>query len=128
MMDRIFLLIPIFATIAFGTMALVVGYLALQKLTEGRIKDYGMLIWYALIFFSVGSGIHTVQILFNYKFIMGVSLAYFEYFFYAVYYIILLYAIFSLYRMSLFTGFSQRTQEIKEAMEQKQREGENSDS
>lgn len=127
MMDNLLFLIPIFATIAFGTMVLVVGYLALQKLTEGCIKDYGMLIWYALIFFLVGSGIHMVQVLYNYKFIVGISLAYFEYFFYAVYYIILLYGIFSLYRMSIFIGFSQRTQEIKEAMEQKQHEGKKSD-
>ncbi|MBW6517889.1 MAG: hypothetical protein K0A89_05240 [ANME-2 cluster archaeon] len=128
MIDRILLLIPIFATIAFGTMTLVMGFLSLRKLTDGRIKMYGTVIWYALIFFSIGGGIHIVQELFNYESIMGVSLVYFEYFFYAVYYISLLYAILSLYRMAKFTGFSQRKHEIQEAMEQMSAEGVKSDS
>ena len=121
------MLIPILATMAFGTMTLVMGYLAIQKLSKGRIKDYGMLVWYALIFFSIGGGIHTMQELFHYEFIMGINLAFFEYFFYAVYYIILLYAIYSLYNMSKFTGFSQRSQEIKEAMQQMQSKGDSND-
>lgn len=126
-MYMILSLIPIFATIAFGTMTLVVGYLALQKLTDGRIKDYGMLIWYSLIFFSVGGGIHTVQELSDYQSVLGINLAYFEYFFYSIYYISLLYAVFSLYRMAKFTGFSQRKYEIREAMEEMQRRGETDD-
>lgn len=118
MIDRILLLASIFATAAFGTMTLVIGYRALQTLTRGRIKDYGTRVWYALIFFSLGGALHTVQELFSYESIMGVEVIYFEYFFYAVYYIVLLFAIFSIYRMSKFIGFNRRSQEMMEAMKE----------
>ncbi|MDF1556678.1 MAG: hypothetical protein P1P80_00640 [ANME-2 cluster archaeon] len=127
MIDRIFLLILIFGTMAFGTMTLVIGYFTLQKLSSGRIKDYGMVVWYALIFFSIGVGIHSLNLLFNYESIFGINLVYFEYLFYCGYYIILLYALFSLYRMAKFIGFSRRSQEMKEAMQQIQNKGKSDD-
>ena len=79
MLDRLLLLIVIFATLAFGGMAIITGYKALQKLSKGRIKDYGMTVWYGLILFFVGGVLRTYQELFSVTSIMDISLLYFEY-------------------------------------------------
>ena len=116
MIDQIIVLVAIFATIVFGTMTLVMGYRALQKLSRGRIKDYGINVWYALVLFSIGGALHTCQELFHIQNILHVDIIFFEYFFYSAYYVVLLFAIFSLYKMSKFIGFNRKSKEMVEAM------------
>ena len=124
MIDQIIVLVAIFATIAFGTMTLVMGYRALQKLSRGRIKDYGMNVWYALVLFSIGGALHTYQELFHIRNILNIDITYFEYFFYSAYYVVLLFAIFSLYKMSKFIGFNRKSKEMMEAMKKIKSDGE----
>lgn len=117
------LLIFVFMTAAFGTLTIVMGYIAMQKLTRGRLKDYGMTVWYALVLFSVGGALHSSQEIWGIRSVAGVNLVYFEYFFYSAYYILLLFAIFSLYKMSQFMNFDRKSTEMIIAMEEREKQG-----
>lgn len=118
-MNQILILVSIFATSVFGGLTLIIGYIFLKKITKGRMKDYGMKIWYALILFSIGGALNTYQALTGVDSILNFKLEYFEFVFYSAYYIVLLFAIFSLYQMSKFMGFQQKSKEMVQAMKEK---------
>lgn len=118
MLDQTIQLIPIFTTSAFGALTFILGYTFLQNLTSGRLKDFGMKVWYAIFLFSVGGALNTYQQLTGVESIKNIQLSYFEYFFYIAYYIMLLFAIFSLYHMSKSMGFNQKTKEMMEALKE----------
>lgn len=102
----------ILMTMVFGLLTVVLGYRAIQKLTEGRLKSYGMTVWYALVMFSVGGLLQSADEFFGNN---ESIYALFEYIFYIAYYILLLYSIYMLYEISRQLGLDEKIKMMIEA-------------
>ncbi|HIH45070.1 MAG TPA: hypothetical protein HA257_08395 [Candidatus Methanoperedenaceae archaeon] len=111
-MVDIFLQVLILMTMVFGLCTVVLGYRAIQKLTEGRLKSYAMMVWYALLFFSVGGFLQSMDEFFGNN---ESTYAFFEYIFYVAYYMLLLYAIYMLYEMSRQFRLAEKIKLMREA-------------
>ncbi len=89
------------------------SYFSLQKLTEGSLKKYAMLVWLALVVFSVGGALRSAQEL---DILTGSVITDIEYILYCLYYFVLLYAVYTLYNMSKQFGFSNKTSMMADAL------------
>ncbi len=107
------ILIPIIFVALIGIAILIMSYFSLQKLTEGSLKKYAMLIWLSLVIFSIGGTIRSAQEL---DILTGPVFTDIEYMFYCIYYFVLLYAVYTLYEMSKQFGFSDKTSMMADAL------------
>lgn len=106
-------MIPIIIVALFGIAILIMSYFSLQKLTEGSLKKYAMLIWLALVVFSIGGALRSAQEL---DILTGSVITDIEYILYCFYYFTLMYAVYTLYEMSKQFGFSDKTSMMADAL------------
>lgn len=112
-MTDILILILIIIVALFGIAILIMSYFSLQKLTESSLKKYAMLVWLALVVFSIGGALRSAQEL---DILTGSVFTDIEYMFYCIYYFVLLYAVYMLYQMSKQFGFSDKTSMMADAL------------
>lgn len=113
-MNFLVLLISIVAFSGFTTLAM--SFTAIRRLTDGVLKSYAIAIWYALIFFSIGGGLHSYKELAGTGDIAGLTILDVQYIFYILYYVMLLFAFFLIYKLYVELGFDQRVMGMKEAI------------
>ncbi len=121
-MSLLELLIIIVACFGFATLA--ISFVTIRRLTDGVLKSYAIAVWYALIFFSIGGGLHSYKELTGSTYIAGFNIVDVQYVFYILYYILLLFGFFLIYRLYADLGFDQKVAGMKDAIaEMEMREG-----